>query len=435
MSEGRKGGGCGGIFNCCSCGDGAIVDKDEFNPNDDIAKKENNIINNINLNNNIEIKNTNSNNNLNNNSANNDNINNLSPNSNNNVFKGNKGSGDEFFIKGDGMNYSMDVDNNEIRVDKANRQNNASSCGAYYETNKGKYNRKIEFTLRFKRQQKEKKENINVPNINNNIIQKEEKEDRYKNYKMTFERNKKGKLKVTMHDVENNTDIEVKILSNETVKKNIKKDFKKICEKIAESENKKNTYDYGITKGSKSNTTEMKKDVHLRDLILSMVENNFFVDNLRKLDLSDDIIKKIVPEPFLAYDNAIHHQIDETKYNIEEKMDKDKSKPEEYFQEGVILGIKESKKDDNRKLDESNINSNVDDKNDNKKSILKDFLNVDVNSSIKLSGKNHLLKHELLKLQKSREELAAKEEKNNRQIKSNNLRRVKYGNYFSFKNE
>ena len=211
---------------------------------------------------------------------------------------------------------------------------------------------------------------------------------------------KKGKLKVTMHDVENNTDIEVKILSNETVKKNIKKDFKKICEKIAESENKKNTYDYGITKGSKSNTTEMKKDVHLRDLILSMVENNFFVDNLRKLDLSDDIIKKIVPEPFLAYDNAIHHQIDETKYktkyNIEEKMDKDKSKPEEYFQEGVILGIKESDKNDDFFMSgiiygDSNIGTGKTEKNNN---------NNNINNS------NNL-----------------------------NYKKVKYGNYFFFKNE
>ena len=172
----------------------------------------------------------------------------------NNNFKGNKGSGDEFFIKGDGMNYSMYV--GTIRL---NKPDNKSFCS-------GK-DKKIEFTLQFKREQKGK-------------------EDCLKEYKMILERVGEGELKVTMHDVKNKTDIEVKILNNETVKENIKKDFEKIVDKIARSENKKN----------------------IIDLILSTVKNNFFVDNLRKLNLSDDIIKEIVPEPFLDYYNATHEK-------------------------------------------------------------------------------------------------------------------------------
>ena len=206
----------------------------------------------------------------------------------NNNFKGNKGSGDDFFIKGDGMNYSMYV--GTIRL---NKPDNKSFCS-------GK-DKKIEFTLQFKREQKGK-------------------EDCLKEYKMTLERVGEGELKVTMHDVKNKTDIEVKILNNETVKENIKKDFEKIVDKIARSENKKN----------------------IIDLILSTVKNNFFVDNLKKLNLSDDIIKEIVPEPFLDYYNATHE-----KGKVIKKYD--------FYMSGIIEG---NKSNNNKNIDIINNNPN-----------------------------------------------------------------------------
>ena len=356
---------------------------------------------------------------------------------------------------------------------KITKQNNTSSCGACHEANKDK-SAKIEFMLQFTRRP---------------LIGREHR----KNYKMTFEHDRKGELKVTMYDVENKTNIDVKILNNETVKQNINKKFNDIIKKFAKDTGKcvqsgiikcskgiiendqggffKSGIIKGcseIIKGSKGiiednedhfsiggiikGGSKSEKYDDLKDSILAIVENNFFVDNLRKLKLSDNLIKDIVPEPFLDYYNATYEQdkiikkydfydsgIIIIKGSNRKKNDKNKNKANTVIhQKGMIKDVSSEGGEDkdnvknskNEEADNNNIsnNSNVDDKNDNKKAILKDFSNVDVNSSIKLGGKNHLLKYELLKIRK---ELDVKQGKNNSKIKNNNLhyKRVKYGNH------
>ena len=229
---------------------------------------------------------------------------------------------DDFFIKGDGMEYYMDVTSYDITP-----YNNTFFC-ASYEDNKDK-SEKIEFTLQFKRKQKEK-------------------EDCCKDYKMKFERDRGGQLKVTMQEIRRTghpVKVTVSILDNDTVKEGINNDFNNIIK------------EYSKDTDSYFQNSEVDNDwkEYISKQILLMIKNNFFVDNLKKkLKLSDDIIKDIVPKPFLNYHNVTHKQ--------------DKIMAEYFF--GVIPGIKkESKKNDNRK---SNNNFHVDLKSNNNKKTLQD---------------------------------------------------------------
>ena len=271
-----------------------------------------------------------------------------------NSKESNKVIDDDFFIprtEGNGMNYCMDVGGIKIL-----KQNNTSSGCVCYETNKNK-TVTIEFMLQFKRQ-------------------KQGNTGRYKNYKMTFERDRRGELKVTMHDVENNANIDVKILDNKKVKDNIKKCFNNIIKKFAKDKNLP----------LQSN----KEYDDLKNSILSMVENNFTVYNVTKIVPLALDYTNIVPEPFLEY----HRVTSKHGNNIKKDGNGGNKSKLEKIENNIIYEEKKEKSVNNIDINnKNNINNNN-----------KNNLDHNNKNSLDLNNKNNLDHNSINSISKKEEE-------------------------------